>query len=703
MFKIHFTIVGEKSAQKFIDEIANAARQVEEISDIVADDKTVEMRYHGTFVDVDIFIKVMEAHLKDVFKTKKLPIEIRTDEIDDEEDDSPKKALQVDDVDAAIKAFKDADGETDEERKHSVLGDVLPGVPGYHDEDGGGDESDDDNDEDDESKAADSHELLKSVDELVGAAEFKALIHELVDMRPMVNDALAEVLIGRSYVFSIEDGHGLSTYLEMLGMALAPAAKAGKAMMTSEQTLPLVGARHGEIDELCGKISGVMNGALFSNAPKVICFDISEWIGSIDSGLFRKCLDTIVDGNSKGHIVVFRVPYVDKRMLARVCYAINDRVGVKAVSFPPLTQDELAEYARREFDRLGFKLADDAKQAFFEKIREEKSDGRFYGMRTVTKVVREMIYNALVTKSKTGDEENVVNAADAAKSLFNEFSDNRTAQEEMDALIGCEDIKRQIKEIVAQILSAKASKSKKRPCIHMRFVGSPGTGKTTFARILGKLLKEHGVLRVGEFYEHGARDLCGRYIGETSPKTMQICRDAYGSVLFLDEAYSLMVKDSDKDFGREAIDTLIAEMENHRDDFVVIMAGYTDEMEELMDLNPGLRSRMPYKIEFRNYSRSELFEIFKLIATSAFDCDEEMLAAAREYFDELSEEFITSKEFSNGRFVRNLFERTWAKAALRWQMNPSIKQALSKEDFDKAKTEKDFASGKKRAKIGFLA
>ncbi|MCH5351294.1 MAG: AAA family ATPase, partial [Clostridiales bacterium] len=181
-----------------------------------------------------------------------------------------------------------------------------------------------------------------------------------------------------------------------------------------------------------------------------------------------------------------------------------------------------------------------------------------------------------------------------------------------------------------------------------------GTGKTTVARIIGKLLKEKGILRVGAFFEYAGRDFCGRYIGETAPKTSSICRDAYGSVLFIDEAYSLYRGDGDtKDFGREAIDTLIAEMENHRDDFIVIMAGYTDDMDKLMSGNYGLKSRMPYTIEFPNFTREQLYDIYVSMAKGNFKCDPGLFDSARNFFMNLSEDFITAKEFPNARYVRN--------------------------------------------------
>jgi SpoVK/Ycf46/Vps4 family AAA+-type ATPase len=237
----------------------------------------------------------------------------------------------------------------------------------------------------------------------------------------------------------------------------------------------------------------------------------------------------------------------------------------------------------------------------------------------------------------------------------------------------------------------------------MRFVGNPGTGKTTVARILGKILKENGVLRVGNFYEYSGRDLCGRYIGETAPKTASICRDAYGSVLFIDEAYSLYRSDgNDRDYGREALDTLIAEMENHRDDLVVIMAGYTDDIQKLMEGNLGLASRMPYVLEFPNFSKSELYEIFSSMVKSKFNYDKDMLDAAKKYFENLSDALLAEKEFSNARFVRNLFERTWAKAAMRCQLNNQTEVVLTRDDFERASSDKEFACMvPKKTLIGF--
>ena len=277
----------------------------------------------------------------------------------------------------------------------------------------------------------------------------------------------------------------------------------------------------------------------------------------------------------------------------------------------------------------------------------------------------------------------------------------------LERLIGCEPIKKQIDSIIAQFELSRSSSNLDTPCIHMRFVGNPGTGKTTVARIIGKIFKERGILRIGDFYEYQARDFCGQYVGHTAPRTSRICREAYGSVLFIDEAYSLYHSESnDRDFGKEVLDTLIAEMENHRSDFVVIMAGYTDDMEKLLKGNAGLASRMPYTINFPNFNREELYKIFVLLLGNKFDYTDDFLPAVKEYFNQLPDSLINAKEFSNGRYVRNLFERTWSKAAIRVQLEKGKKIVLTKEDFLKATFDHEFnlnapASAKSK-KIGFL-
>jgi SpoVK/Ycf46/Vps4 family AAA+-type ATPase len=400
---------------------------------------------------------------------------------------------------------------------------------------------------------------------------------------------------------------------------------------------------------------------------------------------------------------VFRVPFVDKDVLARIKYSLSDLLSVKVVSFPPFNYDEIKVCAEEQLKGYNFSITKSAWKYFFERISEEKSDGKFYGINTVKKVVRELVYQKVLANSKQQEKSMQITVNDT-KAICAEVNDsNLSGIEQLNKLVGIDSIKKRVEEIIAQIELSLKDPSIERPCIHMRFVGNPGTGKTTVARLIGKILKEKGVLRIGAFFEYSGRDFCGRYVGETAPKTTSICRDAYGSVLFIDEAYSLYRGNGDtKDFGREAIDTLIAEMENHRNDFMVIMAGYTSDMDNLMSGNLGLASRMPYTIEFPNFTREQLYDIFVSMVKSKFKYDESLFDAAHDFFINLPDELISSKEFSNARYVRNLFERTWAKAAMRCQLNSKTDIVLIKDDFEHASADKEFATNiPKKTRMGF--
>ena len=201
---------------------------------------------------------------------------------------------------------------------------------------------------------------------------------------------------------------------------------------------------------------------------------------------------------------------------------------------------------------------------------------------------------------------------------------------------------------------------------HMVFTGPPGTGKTTVARVVAKLYHHLGLLPKDTFIEADRSKLVGRYIGETAPKTKELVEAALGGVLFIDEAYSLYRKSTENDFGREAIDTLLKLMEDHRQELVVIVAGYDAEMNEFLQSNPGLESRFNNRIDFPNYTAPELVLIFeKEMEIKQYSC-----AGWATFKKEIQSFFEVelrknSKTFANGRFVRNLFEKVIREHATR--------------------------------------
>ena len=228
--------------------------------------------------------------------------------------------------------------------------------------------------------------------------------------------------------------------------------------------------------------------------------------------------------------------------------------------------------------------------------------------------------------------------------------------DELQKMIGLKDMKQVVDEIIdsarIQKIRSGMGMDSYKTSLHMVFTGNPGTAKTTVARLITQIFVKEGILDTGKYVECGRADLVGKYVGWTAKTVRSKFREAKGGVLFIDEAYSLV--DDSNSFGDEAINTIVQEMENHRDDVIVIFAGYPDKMKEFFAKNEGLRSRIAFHLDFPDYNAEELVDILKLMADKkGYKLNPDIERKCLEIFAQA----VKKEEFGNGRYVRNLLEQ----------------------------------------------
>lgn len=336
------------------------------------------------------------------------------------------------------------------------------------------------------------------------------------------------------------------------------------------------------------------------------------------------------------------------------------------VDFPDYTADELTDIFKLMIEERGLQIKDEAtKEAhyIFEKVRNTDNFGNG---RYVRNLIDRALQNQAVRLLSDGKDASVIKKKKLFQitkddiSLLEEGLKNErepgTAKKELDNMVGLSSVKKVIHKAIAHYKLNKLCIDKgiaiEKASLHMVFTGNPGTAKTSVARLFAEILKDEKVLSTGTFVEVGRADLVGDHVGATAPLVKRKFKEAQGGILFIDEAYSLC--DSyENGFGDEAINTIVQEMENHRDNIIVIFAGYKEPMQRFLDRNPGMLSRIAFQIEFEDYTTEELCDIAKLMASKKqMIITDAAMDKMRENFDIVREE----ADYGNGRFVRKTLE-----------------------------------------------
>ncbi|MFC0626953.1 AAA family ATPase [Kribbella deserti] len=342
------------------------------------------------------------------------------------------------------------------------------------------------------------------------------------------------------------------------------------------------------------------------------------------------------------------------------------------LAFPDYSDDELHRIFLHLVDEAGFTLAEGISERVAATLRRLPRAPGFGNARAVRSLLEQIATRQAVrvagSEAPTPEEIRQITAADLPTVESTALATGGVVPQvdpltALDGLIGLTDVKDVVRrlsaEAEAEVLRIKAGLKPSTRSRHMVFLGNPGTGKTTVARLIAGIYRDLGLLGTGQLVEVSRGDLIAPYVGQTAPRVRKVVEKALGGVLFVDEAYALY---DEHFFGAEAIATLLQLMEECRDDLIVVLAGYTFEMEQLLDANSGLRSRVPTRLEFPDYSVEELGEIFTKIATEAGYILEPGIA---ERVGQLLAPLRREHGFGNGRQVRNVFEDTIARQAVR--------------------------------------
>ncbi|RKS07362.1 SpoVK/Ycf46/Vps4 family AAA+-type ATPase [Nocardiopsis sp. Huas11] len=516
--------------------------------------------------------------------------------------------------------------------------------------------------------------LLAELDAMVGLEGVKKEVRSIVNLQQVsakrAAAGLPELNMSRHLVFSGPPGTGKTTVARLYGEILRSLGvlENGQFVEAARQDLVAehLGGTSAKVAEVVERARG---GVLFVDEA----YALSRKFGS-GSDFGQEAIDTLIklmEDLREEVVIIFAGYSSEMRGFLDANPGLRSRVA-RTIDFENYAPEQLTTIFASVADKQGYSLGEGVRELVTAHFQAQKRDETFGNGREARRLFEEIV-QAQATRIV---DEGVGGAAELAlilpedlstivdAGLASRLSGPRDADQaealmaRLQGMVGLAEVKREVADLTNLISAGRrrqaAGLEAPLPSRHLVFAGAPGTGKTTVARVYGELLAALGVLAQGQVVEAARADLVGQYVGHTAQRTREVFEKARGGVLFIDEAYALARPGgTGHDFGQEAIDTLLKLMEDHRDEVVVIVAGYTDEMRSFMATNPGLDSRFSRTVEFAPYSREELAHIFVAMAEGAdFLVPEESRAALVELLGEHAELFAAG----NGREVRKLFE-----------------------------------------------
>lgn len=543
--------------------------------------------------------------------------------------------------------------------------------------------------DEDELKNLTIDQALKELNDLVGLSNVKEEVNNLISLinlnKIKSQRGLNVTPIALHMVFTGNPGTGKTTVARIIGKILRTIGILKKGHVVEVDRSELVAEYIGQTAVKTNKvIDDALDGVLF--------IDEAYSLAKGDNDFGQEAIETLLKrmGDDRNRIVVVIAGYTDEMK-----NFIQSNPGLKSrfntyLHFNDYSAEELQDIFRKILIKAEHQLSSDADK-FAEKYFQflAKSKDKYFGnARDIRNLLEDLIkiQSARLSKEKDLSDEQLrtITKEDFQICVKENFEEEHelTLDEilsELNNLVGLDEIKQEVSALTDFMKVEQMRKQKGLPSkslsLHSVFYGPPGTGKTTVARLLGKIFKTLGFLTRGQVIEVSRVDLVAEYVGQTAVKTSKVLDDAMNGILFIDEAYSLSEGSSGGDFGKEAIETILKRMEDDRDKFCVIIAGYSENMNNFIESNPGLKSRFTNYFHFKNYTARELVEIIK----GQFASEQFVIEAGSEnLLKRIFEDMIiaSDKNFGNAREARNLFEKIKLQQSRRVSklINPTLEE-----------------------------